>query len=125
VRAGELKESQPVIGFLAPADTNAAALGEPTKSPLNHPAPCWILGLTRYGTHLHDRLSTPPTVLDMYSIVFQFHKLMHIVIIIAFVHADMLLHLIRVGSRHDDRDNQIVSQPLIMDIGITSTLGRK
>jgi hypothetical protein len=115
----ELNEAQPIISFLAPTDAQTATFGQPGQGALHYPATGRKLGLAWNGAFFDDRFTASAPLLDVSDVARHFHKLMDIRIVIAFIHAEMLLHLVRIRSWHNDRHNQLVRQPLVMDIGPT------
>jgi hypothetical protein len=87
----ELNQSQPVIGFLAPAGANRATLQQPRERSLDHPASCRKGRFSWYITFWCWFLATSPSVFDMRNVALVKHKLMHVCVIIAGVSAQMLL----------------------------------
>jgi hypothetical protein len=112
----ELNKGQPILDFLAPAHAQAAAFGQPTECPFDDPTACRIAGFTGYWAFFDFRFTAPPPMFDMSDVPFMFHKLIHVIIIVAFIGAQMLFNALRVRSRDHNRDNQLVSRPLIMFI---------
>jgi hypothetical protein len=112
----ELNECQPIFSFRAPADAQAASFGEPAQGAFNHPAPGGVLRFTRNRADIKGWFTPAPPVFDMSHITRQFNKLMNIRIIIATIHAEMLLNNSRVRAWHNNRDTQLRGRPLIMTI---------
>ena len=112
--ASELNKGEPVLALLAPTCADAAPFGKPAESPFYYPASCWIAGFARYETLFGWRLSTPSTMLDVRNVAFRVDGLMDIRVIISPVCTEVLLEA---WSRDYDRDDQIVSRPLVMLVG--------
>jgi hypothetical protein len=79
--AGELKESEPVGIQLAPAGTDAPAVGKPAEGALNYPTTSRVLGFTWDRALIRLRFTAPAAVFDVRNIVFQFKKVPYIGVI--------------------------------------------
>ena len=112
--ASKLNKRFPILEFLAPANPNAAALGEPAECTLDDPTTCWMLCFAGYGTLLNHGFTATAAMFDVSSIACLLHKFMDIIVIITFIGTQMLLFLLR--TLDDNRDNQVVCRPLVMRI---------
>jgi hypothetical protein len=112
--ASELDKGKPIVGFLTPTNPKAATFSEPTESALNHPSSSGKASLAGDGTIFNEGFISFAPMLDVSDITFLLYKVMNIGKVIASVSAQMLLG---VGTRHDNRDNQIIRRPLVMDVG--------
>jgi hypothetical protein len=83
------------------------------------------MGFTRSQAILDGRFALTAAVLDMSNAACLLDKLMHIIIIIASVHADMLFNFSRVMARNDNRDNQVVRRPFIMSVRAGNVHGQR
>ena len=72
-----------------------------------------------------SRFTASSAVFDMGNIAFLFHKLMHIIVIVTTVQADVLFTVRWVGARDHNRDDQVVSRPLIMAVGAGNENGQR
>lgn len=119
-----MNEGQPVFGFLTPADAQTTAFGKPTEGALHDPAAGRELRFTRDGALLKDRFTTPPTMFDMSNITFLLDKLMDIRKIIAFIKTHVLFDCLRLRTWDDNRDDDFIDQPFVMDIGSSNVGGQ-
>lgn len=112
--ASELNEGQPVSDFLAPADAQTAPLSEPAEGPLHDPTARGKLRFARNRALFERRLSTFALTFDVRDVALLLDQLMNIFKVIALVGTKMLF-----GCRSLDhnRDDQVVSRPLVMRIG--------
>ncbi len=113
----KLDEGQPILRLFAPSDTDTASSAEPTESALDNPATGRIAQFAGDGTLFDLGLISPAPVLDMRNILLLFNDLMDVVVIVAFVGAQMLLDLLRVGPFNHNRDDEIIRRPLVMLVG--------
>jgi hypothetical protein len=109
----KLNEGQPVINFLGPADAKTATLDKPAESALNNPTAGGEASLARNGTVFNERFTPSALMFDVGDITLLLNKIMNIGKIVACVSTQMLLG---VGSRYNNRDNQVIGGPLIMDV---------
>ena len=93
-----MNETQPIVGFLAPADAQTTSLCQPAKRTLNDPTARGKLGFTGDGAVLQTWLAPASAVLDVCAVVFGFNKFVNIGGIIAFVHTNMLFHYLRLRT---------------------------
>jgi hypothetical protein len=112
--ASELDKGKPIVGFLAPTNAKAATFSEPSESALDHPSSSGKAGLAGDGTSFNERFISFAPMLDVSDITFLLDKVMNIGKVIASVSTQMLLG---VGTRHDNRDNQVICRPLVVDVG--------
>jgi len=113
--ASKLKQGFPIFELLTPADADTASFGKPAQGALNHPAPGRITGFTGHGTGLNNWLPPSAAMFDVGNIARLLNKLMHIIVIIAFIRTQVLLFLL--GAFDHNRDNQIIGRPFIMLVG--------
>ena len=81
----ELNKRQPILSFLAPADTQAAPFSEPTQSAFHNPTSGWETCLTGNGTVINDRFTTSSAMLDMGDVTCLFDEFMDVWIIVPLV----------------------------------------
>lgn len=111
--ASELYQGAPILDFLAPTDAKATALDQPAEGALDDPAAGREADFTGDGAFFDQWLTAFTLVFDVNDIASLLHKMMNIWKIIGSVCTQMLF----VGrARDNNRDNQIVSRPLIMDV---------
>jgi hypothetical protein len=125
VSAGQLNERHPVLHLFAPADSETTAFAQPTKGALNHPPASRITQLTWDRTFFNGRFVSSATVFDVRDIVFLSGSLMDIFIIITLVSAEVLLDLFRIRTINHDRNDQVISRPLVMFIGSSNVQGQR
>lgn len=111
-----MNKCQPVFNFLTPPYSQATPFSEPAQRAFDHPTSGRVLSFTRGKTVLKKWLTAATTMFDVGNIALQLNKLMDISIIIATIHAEMLLKSSRVRTWHDNRDNQVVGRPLVMTV---------
>jgi hypothetical protein len=116
MRTSKLNERQPVFGFLTPTDAQATTFRQPTEGTLNDPTPGRELGFAWHGAVLKDRFTAATAMFNVRHIAFLFDKLMDIRKVIAFIKTHMLLDLYGIRSRHNNRDNHFIDQPLVMGV---------
>lgn len=109
----ELNESQPVLGFLAPAGADGSTPNEPTQSPFYHPSPGRVLNFTWNRTRVLGFIP-PAAVFDMRHVALLLDEQVDIPTIIRFVGTEVLG-----GRRTFDQDRQDQSRdvPLVVFIG--------
>src|SRR5215218_6122689 len=115
--AGELNECQPVFRFLRPTGANRAAFSQPPESTFDDPTASRELRFAGNGTLLDKRFIAPTPMFDMRNIAFLFDKLMHIGEVVATVQTQVLVKVLWVRTRHDNRENDFIDQPFVMGIG--------
>ncbi len=111
-----MDKGQPVFRFLAPTDTQATTFSQPTEGALNDPAPGRELGFTGARTVLKDRFTPTTAMFNVGHIPFLLDKLEDIGAVIALVKTPMLLDGIRVRAWHNNRDDHLIDQPLVMRV---------
>jgi hypothetical protein len=110
----KLKESQPILNFLAPTNANATSFIEPGKRSFNNPTSSRQSQFTGDGAFLCDGFISFAVMLDMRRVLFPLHKRMHISEIIALVCTQVLFNLLWIRTINNDLDDEIVSRPFVM-----------
>ena len=113
-------KSKPVLRFLTPTSCNTAAFSQPTEGSLDHPTPGGEARLTRNGTFFLW-LIAPAPMLDVGDVMFQTHKDMHILVVIAFVRTKVLFAVRPLG---DNVNDQIIDRPFVMFVGTSDKYGQ-
>jgi hypothetical protein len=108
-----LDQSQPVVDFLAPADTQAASLGKPSEGTFNNPSASRKARFTWDRAVFKQGFASFALVFDMSDIALLLHKAMDIIEVIASVSTQMLFGI---RARDNNRDNQVICRPFVMDV---------
>ena len=106
--AGELQQPQIVLRVLVVADEKGATLQQPRERSFDHPAPCLVSALARFGFLFTDAPDVRP-------VVFVFGRFASTGIVVALVQTKVLRRLFR--ALHDDRRERFCQALGIVDVG--------
>lgn len=111
-----MDKGEPVLRFLGSTSTQGAAFSQPSEGALNNPTAGRELGFTRNRAAFKQGFVATTTMFDMGHIAFLLDKVVDISKIIAFVQAQVLCDALRVRARHDNRKDDLIDQPLVMNV---------